>query len=73
MGNATNTQRIEALEEEIGRIPDLLNTELDKLKSEISQNTQKNVELTSQLSLMNQILQFLCDKLTTERPTPAVG
>lgn len=69
MGNPTNTQRIEALEEEIARIPTQINDELDKLKSEISINTQKNDNLTSQLSLINQTLQFLCEKITHEHST----
>ena len=41
MGDPTNTQRIEALEEEIARIPTHLNDELLKIRSEIFLNTQK--------------------------------
>lgn len=69
MVNPTNTQRIEDLEAEIIRIPTQINSALDRIRSEISQNNQQNENLSAQITMINQTLQMICEKMNPEKIT----
>lgn len=81
MGNPTNTQRIESLENQLHNLPIQINSELDKFRFEITQNNiaihsqietlnQNNLTLSSQMENLKRTLQLLGDKLTAQSNPP---
>ena len=50
--------------------PTQINFELDRIRSELSQNNQKNETLSAHISMMNQTRQMICDNMNPEKKYP---